>query len=55
MSYAIQGLRNGKWVTLFAPIATSNEAVLRVRELAKANPACRYRVRWFVAGEPIVE
>ena len=53
--YSIQGLRNGEWVTLFAPIATSHAAQLRLRELAKTNPACRYRIRWFATGEPIIE
>ena len=53
--YSIQGLRNGEWITLFSPFATSRDAQLRLRELTKTNPACRYRLRWHGDGEPIVE
>ena len=53
--YSIQGLRNGEWITLFSPFATSRARQLRLLELAKANPACRYRLRWHGEGEPIVE
>jgi hypothetical protein len=53
--YAIQGMRNNEWITLFSPIASSAAAKARLRELMQANPACRYRLRWFAASEPIIE
>lgn len=55
ITYSIQGLRNGEWTTLFSPFTTSREAQTRLRALAKANPACRYRLRWHGQGEPITE
>lgn len=50
ITYSIQGLRNGEWITLFSPIATRADAQLRLRELMKTNPACRYRLRWISRG-----
>lgn len=53
--YAIQGLRNGEWTTLFSPFLSAADARMRMVALAKDNPACRYRLRWFALGEPIIE
>jgi hypothetical protein len=53
--YAIQGLRNGEWTTLFSPLPDSASARTMLAKLSKDNPACRYRLRWFALGEPIIE
>jgi hypothetical protein len=57
--YAVQGLRNGQWTTLFAPFHTSNDAMAMLANLKVSNPACKYRVRWFNKinpdNSPVVE
>jgi hypothetical protein len=53
--YAVQGLRRGQWETLFAPFPKAADALAKRAELKERNPACKYRVRFFGAGEPVVE
>jgi len=42
-AFKIEGLRNGEWITLFAPL-TRDEALKRYTELCQANPAWHYRI-----------
>ena len=45
--YAVQGVRAGKWVTIFAPFDKAQDALNMKCVLEKRNPACKYRVKWF--------
>lgn len=42
--FAVQGLRNGAFVTLFAPFLTEADANKMADSLRDRNPACTYRV-----------
>ena len=52
--YAIQGLRNGEWITYNTNIKTAAEARTMIANVSRLNPTRRYRLRWFALGEPII-
>jgi hypothetical protein len=53
-AYEIQGLRDGRWTTLFFPFPTILQVAARTNELQKANPACRYRWRAIESNNDIM-